>query len=63
MEKLDEILFPEDSEKVVRSVVYHPMGSYQLGEVARLSSLLYDRGIDVTDYLESLCRKHGVSTK
>ncbi len=39
------------------------MGSYQIGEVARLSSLLYDRGVDVNKELENLCRKFNMNNK
>lgn len=58
-----KILFDEDQKKVDNSVEYHAMGSYQIGEVARLSALLYDMGIDVIKELENLCRKFNVNDK
>ncbi len=58
-----KILFDEDQKKVEESVEFHAMGSYQVGEIARLSSLLYDRGVDVIRELENLCRRFNVKNK
>jgi|GEM_PF-3255317 len=58
-----KILFSEDQNKIDESVEYHAMGSYQIGEVARISSLLYDRGVDVIRELENLCHKFNVKNK
>lgn len=63
MEKLYDVLFSEDAEKVAESVLYHAMGSRQLGEVARFSSLLYDNGINVEKHLEKICHEYGILTK
>lgn len=49
---LNEVLFKEDREKVVDSVVNYPFGSYQLGEVAKLSGYLYELGVDVAGLLK-----------
>jgi len=53
-EIMDTVLFSEDQKKIEDAVEYHAMGSYQVGEVAKLSALLYDRGIDVIKELEKL---------
>lgn len=55
-------LFPEDLKKIEVAVLYYPMGSYQAGEVARLSALLYERGIDATKQLALVCDKYGIDT-
>lgn len=57
----NKALLNEDQKKIDDSVEYHSMGSYQIGEVARLSSLLYVRGVDVNKELENLCRKFNVN--
>lgn len=49
----NKILFDEDLEKIEQAVVKYPMGSYQIGEIARVSALLYNEGIDV---LDALCK-------
>lgn len=54
-------LFKEDEEKIDDSIIYHSMGSYQIGEIARLSALLYDRGVDVIKELEKLHHKFNIN--
>jgi len=54
-------LFEEDHKKIEDAVNLHPMGSYQIGEIARLSTTLYDRGIDVIKQLESLHLQFGIN--
>ncbi|WJV20743.1 hypothetical protein QU593_10035 [Rossellomorea marisflavi] len=51
---LDEVLFEEDKLKIAEAITYHPLGSYQMGEIARISSLIADTGYDVVGYLERL---------
>ena len=53
-----QILFNEDIEKINNAVVNYPLGSYQIGEIAKLSGLLYQEGVDVVRELEKLCRKY-----
>lgn len=60
---MDKVLFAEDQKKIEDAVQYYPMGSYQVGEIARLSSLLYERGINVIDELNKLHRKYGISDR
>lgn len=57
----ESALFTEDQMKIEESVLYHAMGSYQIGEIARLSALLYDRGIDVIKHLEKLHNDFGIN--
>jgi hypothetical protein len=52
--KKDQILFPKDQKKIEEAVVFHTMGSNQIGEIARISSSLYDDGIDVIEHLKEL---------
>ncbi|WP_442636561.1 hypothetical protein [Rossellomorea marisflavi] len=51
---LDEVLFEEDKMKIAEAITYHPLGSYQMGEIARISGLIADTGYDVVGYLERL---------
>lgn len=57
---VDEVLFPEDQEKIEDAVANYPMGSYTAGEVIRLSALLYERGIDAEKQLIRICNKYGI---
>ena len=61
--ELSGLLFVEDINKIKIAVSDYPMGSHQVGEIVRLSGLLYDRGVDVVGQLNVLCRKYKVSTK
>lgn len=63
MSELKDLLFKDDEEKLAEAVEKHAFGSYQLGEVARISSLLYDRGIDVEKHLIQLCKQHRIKYK
>lgn len=56
----EKVLFDDDQKKINDAVRLHAMGSYQIGEVAKLSALLYDRGIDVIQQLKALHRKYNV---
>lgn len=58
---MESVLFPDDQQKIEDAVVKYPMGSYQIGEIARLSALLYDRGIDVEKQLINLCNRFGIN--
>ncbi|MGG2091323.1 hypothetical protein AB1283_00975 [Bacillus sp. S13(2024)] len=55
------ILFEEDQRKIEDAVMNYPMGSYQAGEVVRLSALLYDKGVNVENELKKLCNKFFIS--
>lgn len=57
---MDKILFKEDLKKIEDAVEKYPLGSYQIGEIARLSGLMYERGINVAAQLEYLCELHMV---
>ncbi|PAD70604.1 hypothetical protein CHH83_02035 [Bacillus sp. 7586-K] len=57
----ESALFTEDQMKIEKAVIFHTMGSYQIGEIARLSSLLYDRGVDVIKHLEKLHKDYGIN--
>lgn len=59
----EKALFDEDQKKIEDSVEYHAMGSYQIGELARLSALLYDRGVDVIKEIEKLHYKFGIEKR
>lgn len=59
----NSVLFEEDQTKINNAVVRYPMGSHQIGTIAELSSLLYERGVDVTSILISLCKTYGISTQ
>jgi hypothetical protein len=63
MTDLNSVLFDDDQKKIEDAVLYHPMGSYQIGEIARLSALLYDKGVDVVKYLEKLHDAFGINSK
>jgi len=58
----NKILFDEDQLKIENAVIKYPLGSYQIGEIARLSGLLYGEGVDVIYKLEQLCYKYGINT-
>ena len=60
MIKSSDVLFSEDLKKINYYVSNYPMGSYQMGEIARLSALLYERGVDVKKHLEFLCKHYRV---
>lgn len=59
-EQMDSVLYPEDQKKIEEAVQYFPMGSYQIGEIARLSALLYNEGIDVEKRLIEMCKTYGI---
>lgn len=56
-----KVLFEEDQKKIEDSVMNYPMGSHQIGEIARLSALLYEKGINVEIELKRLCNKFFIS--
>lgn len=58
-----EVIFPEDRKKIEESVMLYPMGSYQIGEVARISALLYEQGVNVVEQLKYLCEIYNVKQK
>lgn len=58
---LENILLPEDQKKIENAVRYYPIGSYHIGEIARISALLHERGINVEKHLIRICEKYGVS--
>ncbi|WP_368900784.1 hypothetical protein [Oceanobacillus oncorhynchi] len=55
---MESALFLDDQKKIEKAVQDYPMGSYQIGEIAMVSALLYERGIDVEKHLRSLHDKH-----
>ncbi len=55
-----KVLFDEDQKKIEDAVTYYPLGSYQIGEIAELSALLYERGIDVIKELNKLHIKYRI---
>lgn len=57
---MSKVLFEEDQKKIEYYVLKYPLGSYQIGEIAKLSALLYERGINVIDELNKLHSKYGV---
>lgn len=57
------VLFPEDQKKIEEAVTLYPMGSYQIGEVARISALLYEQGVNVVEQLKYLCEVYSVNQK
>lgn len=57
----ETLLFDDDQKKIEEAVLYHAMGSYQIGEIAYLSALLYDRGINVIKELEKLSHASDIS--
>lgn len=59
----DKVLFDDDQKKIEDAVMNYPIGSYQAGEVVRLSALLYDRGVNVENELKKLHNKFGISDK
>ena len=56
-----KVLFDEDQDKINNAVHRYPLGSYQMGVIAELSGLLYERGVDVAGVLASLCKTYGVN--
>ena len=54
----NQVLFDDNIEKINNTVQYYPLGSYQVGEIAKLSGLLYQEGVDVVKELEKLCHKY-----
>ena len=57
------ILFPEDQNKIDEAVSKYPMGSYHIGEIARISGLMYEQGIDVIQHLKYICEQFKVELK
>ncbi len=55
---MNSVLFDEDLNKINNAVSRYPMGSYQIGEIAKLSGLLYEMGIDVVDMLQRTHSKY-----
>lgn len=55
-----KVLFDEDLEKIEKTCIRYPIGSYQAGEIIRISGALYWMGIDVLDRLRRLCRERGI---
>jgi len=58
--KTEQILFDEDLEKINNAVKFYPLGSYQMGEIARLGGLLQETGVDVVNEMNKLCFKYYV---
>lgn len=58
---LGSALFPDDQKIIENAVQDYPISSYQIGEIARFSALLYERGFDVERHLIRTCKKYGVS--
>ncbi|MCY8011273.1 hypothetical protein MOB66_02250 [Bacillus haynesii] len=54
----ENMLFEEDQKKIENAVEYHNIGSREIGEVARLSALLCDKGVNVIKELQKLCYKY-----
>jgi hypothetical protein len=52
----EKVLFDEDQKKINGSVENHAIGSYQIGEISKLSATLYDSGVDVVKELQRLKR-------
>lgn len=57
------VIFTEDQMKIEKSVAMYPMGSYQMGEIARISGLMYKQGVDVVEQLKYLCEIYDVNQK
>lgn len=55
---IEVALFEEDIKKIVESVIKYPLGSYQIGEIARISAHLYEKGINVVDVLNNIKNKY-----
>ena len=45
------ILFPQDLIKIEYACMRYPIGSFQAGEIVKLSGYLYQNGIDVEKLL------------
>ena len=58
-----QILFDEDIEKINNAVAKYPMGSQQIGEIAKLSGLLYNEGVDVLKLLVNWCIKYDINLR
>lgn len=56
-------LFQEDLEKIESACAYYPLGSYQIGEIARLSGYLQEKGVNVLIELQKLCKIYEVETE
>lgn len=61
MSNIENVFFEDDLKKIKDAVEKYPLGSYQMGEIARLSALLSERGIDVIEHLERLCEKYRIN--
>ena len=57
------MLFDEDIEKINNAVANYPIGSQQIGEIAKLSGLLYNEGVDVLKLLVGWCIKHDIDLR
>lgn len=58
----ESILFPQDQIKINNAVIKYPLGSYQMGEIARLSGLLHYEGVNVLTLLKRECIRRNIDT-
>lgn len=61
MSNIESVFFEDDLKKIKDAVEKYPLGSYQMGEIARLSALLSEMGIYVIEHLERLCEKYRIN--
>lgn len=54
------VLFEGDLIKIENAVEFHVLGSHQIGEIARISGILGDNGIDVIRVLQDVQRVRGL---
>lgn len=57
----EQILFNEDLEKINKACTNYPLGSYQIGEIARMSGFMYEQGINVIKMLEDEFKKRHIN--
>ncbi|KUL16233.1 hypothetical protein P4T28_15400 [Bacillus paralicheniformis] len=54
----ENVLFEEDQKKIENAVEYHNMGCSEIAEIATLSALLCDKGVNVIKELQKMLYKY-----
>lgn len=61
--QLKEVMTKDDMDKIAYAVFNNPLGSYQMGEIARISGELQTHGIDVLAQLKLVRRKYRIDSQ
>lgn len=58
---MSRIIYPEDLLKIEYTCIKYPVGSYQAGEIIRLSGYLEEQGVDVIKILKKELKERNIT--